>query len=104
MTVKETNDQNFENDTNNGLTVIDFFATWCGPCKMQAPIMDQLSDEMSEVSFYKIDVDENPQTAAKFNVMSIPTLLIKQNGSVVETVIGYHPKEQLKNLLSKYVN
>lgn len=104
MTVKETNDQNFENDTNSGLTVIDFFATWCGPCKMQAPIMDQLSDEMSEVSFYKMDVDENPQTAAKFNIMSIPTLLIKQNGNVVETVIGYHPKEQLKNLLSKYIN
>ncbi len=67
MSVKVTTDQTFEEDTNKGVTITDFWATWCGPCKMQAPVIEQLADELGDkVSFTKLDVDENPETASKF--------------------------------------
>ena len=73
-------DATFEAETNEGLVLVDFWATWCGPCMMQAPILEQLSEEMDEdeLKIVKIDVDENPETAQKFGIMSIPTLLSKR--------------------------
>ena len=83
--------------------VIDFWATWCGPCLMQAPILEQLSEEISEdeLKIVKIDVDENPETAQKFGIMSIPTLLFKKDGEVVKQVAGVHTKEQIKAIVSE---
>lgn len=103
MAVVETTDKTFENDTASGVTLTDFWATWCGPCRMQSPVVEQLSDEMNEVTFNKMDVDANPDTPQKFGIMSIPTLLVKKDGQVVDTVVGYHTKDQLKQLLSQYV-
>src|SRR5699024_11957702 len=73
-------DATFEAETNEGLVLVDFWATWCGPCLMQAPILDQLSEEIDEdvLKIVKIDVDENPNTAQEFGIMSIPTLLFKK--------------------------
>lgn len=95
-------DATFEEETNKGLVLVDFWATWCGPCQMQAPILEQLSEEMDEdeLKIVKIDVDENPNTAQKFGIMSIPTLLFKKDGVVVKQVAGVHTKEQIKEIVA----
>ncbi|WP_283678636.1 thioredoxin [Lentilactobacillus sp. Marseille-Q4993] len=104
MAVAETTDKTFEKDTSEGVTLTDFWATWCGPCRMQSPVVEQLSDEMGNVTFNKMDVDQNPETAQKFGIMSIPTLLVKKDGQVVDTIVGYHSKEQLAKVLDQYTD
>ncbi|MGT2637810.1 thioredoxin [Streptococcus ratti] len=100
---KVVTDANFEAETKDGLVLVDFWATWCGPCLMQAPILEQLSEELSEdeLKIVKIDVDENPNTAQQFGIMSIPTLLFKRNGEVVKQVAGVHTKDQLKSIVAE---
>jgi len=79
--VKSLTDKNFVEETKDGVVLVDFWATWCGPCRMQGPVIDQLDEEMGDkVTFTKVDVDENPETARAFGIMSIPTLLIKKDG------------------------
>ena len=96
-------DTTFNEETDKGLVLIDFWATWCGPCRMQAPIFDQLSEEYDEDEFriVKMDVDENPQTPQQFGIMSIPTLLLKKDGQVVEKAVGVHSKEQLRQMIDQ---
>ncbi|WP_125584152.1 thioredoxin [Levilactobacillus cerevisiae] len=101
--VAETTDKTFEQDTATGVTLTDFWATWCGPCRMQSPVVEQLSEEMSDVTFNKMDVDANPNTPQSFGIMSIPTLLVKKDGQVVDSIVGYHSKDQLKKILDQYV-
>lgn len=103
MAVKETTDATFKDDVAKGVALTDFWATWCGPCRMQSPVVEALSDEMDNVHFNKLDVDANPQTAQQFQVMSIPTLLITKDGQQVDKIIGYHPKEQIKQVLDQYL-
>jgi thioredoxin 1 len=82
--------------------VVDFWATWCGPCKMIAPILEEIATEYDgKVKIAKIDVDANGKVASQFGIMSIPTLLFVKNGKVVDQVIGAIPKTQLVNRLSK---
>jgi thioredoxin 1 len=81
--------------------LVDFWATWCGPCKMQGPIVEQLADEVSEYKIGKIDVDENPDIAEKYNVMSIPTLLVFHKGEVVAKAVGVTQKDQLLEMLQQ---
>lgn len=101
--VQAVTDATFEAETQEGLVLVDFWATWCGPCLMQAPILDQLAEELDEdeLKIVKIDVDENPETAKKFGIMSIPTLLFKKDGQVVKQVAGVHTKEQIKALVAE---
>ena len=96
-------DATFEQETSQGLVLIDFWATWCGPCRMQAPILDQLAEEVHEydLKICKMDVDENPNTARQFGIMSIPTLLFKKDGQVVKQVAGVHTKAQLKKIIAE---
>ena len=102
--VTELTDQTFDEKTNNGVTFTDFWATWCGPCRMQSPVIEQLAEEMGDkVFFSKVDVDANQETAAKFGIMSIPTMLIKKDGQVVDTIVGCHTKEQLQKKLEAYI-
>lgn len=98
-------DTTFNEETDKGLVLIDFWATWCGPCRMQAPILDQLSEEYDEDEFriVKMDVDENPQTPQQFGIMSIPTLLLTKDGQVVEKAVGVHSKEQLRQMIDQYL-
>lgn len=95
-------DATFEQETSQGLVLIDFWATWCGPCRMQAPILEQLAGEVheDELKILKMDVDENPNTAREFGIMSIPTLLFKKDGQVVKQVAGVHTKDQLKAIIA----
>ncbi len=102
--VKVFTDENFETETNKGVVLVDFWATWCGPCRMQAPIIEQLADEMGDkVTIGKLDVDANPKTAQSFGIMSIPTLLIKKDGQVVDQLVGVRMKDQLKQALEKHL-
>lgn len=101
---KNITDATFNEETDKGLVLIDFWATWCGPCRMQAPILDQLADEYDEeeLKIVKMDVDENPETPASFGIMSIPTLLLKKDGQVVDKLIGVHTKDQLAELIATH--
>ncbi len=102
--VEAINDQNFEEETNNGVALIDFWATWCGPCKMQSPVIEQLAEERQDVEFYKMDVDQNQDTAKNLGIMAIPTLIIKKDGNIVDRITGYTPKEKLNQILDQYAN
>jgi thioredoxin 1 len=103
MAISNVTDQTFEAETNAGVVLVDFWAPWCGPCKMIAPVLEELDGEIGEkVKIVKLDVDENQETAAKFGVMSIPTLLVLKDGEVVDKVVGYQPKEALAGVLSKH--
>ncbi|MDO4667769.1 MAG: thioredoxin [Streptococcus sp.] len=101
--VAAVTDANFVEETKEGLVLVDFWATWCGPCRMQAPILEQLSEEFNEdeLKIFKMDVDENPNTAREFEIMSIPTLLFKKDGEVVKQLAGVHTKEQLKTIIAE---
>ncbi|WP_449458456.1 thioredoxin [Streptococcus suis] len=101
--VQVITDANFEVETQEGVVLVDFWAPWCGPCRMQAPILEQLAGEVDEdeLCIYKMDVDENPNTARQFGIMSIPTLLFKKDGQVVKQVAGVHTKEQIKAILAE---
>ncbi|MCT1903405.1 thioredoxin [Oceanobacillus sojae] len=103
MTIKNVTDQNFTEETAEGLVLVDFWAPWCGPCKMIAPVLEEIDGEMEEkVQIVKLDVDENQETAGKFGVMSIPTLLLFKDGEVVDQVIGFQPKEALTDIINKH--
>ena len=104
--VLEITDQNFESDVLQSKTpvVIDFWAEWCGPCKTIAPVIDELSDEyLGKVKFGKVNVDFNQQTAMKYGIRSIPSLLIFNNGSVVNQIIGSVPKDSIVKLLKETI-
>ena len=99
-------DGDFQNEVldHKGLAVVDFWATWCGPCRMVAPILDQLASEYAgKVKITKVDVDANQKTAATFSVRSIPTLLFIKDGKVVDQVVGALPKAQLQTYIDKHV-
>lgn len=93
---------NFQEDVLNQEipVLVDFFATWCGPCKMLAPVLEELNDEYgSRVKIVKIDIDKHIELARQFRVATVPTMMIFENGEAKETVIGYHSKEELVDLL-----
>jgi thioredoxin 1 len=82
--------------------LVDFWAPWCGPCRMVAPVVEELSSEYDgKVSFVKVNVDNNPKIASQYGVMSIPTLILFKNGQPVSNIVGFRPKEELKKGLDK---
>ena len=87
------------------LAILDFSATWCGPCKMLAPIFDQLSEELDgKAEFYSIDVDQNPAAAKEYRVMSIPNIVLLKDGELVNRQVGFVPKEILKTFIEEFTD
>lgn len=104
MAITHATDATFANETESGLVLVDFWAPWCGPCKMIAPVLEELDSEMSDkVKIVKLDVDDNQQTAAEYGIMSIPTLLILKDGQPVDKVVGFQPKEALAGRLEQHI-
>ena len=104
--VQTFTDGNFEDSVikAGGPVLVDFWAEWCGPCKRLAPTMDALAgDYKGKITIGKLNVDENPSTAMKFQIMSIPALLLFKGGQVVESVVGLAPKEDLKKVIDKHI-
>lgn len=101
MAVVHITDSNFGQVLQSDKPVlVDFWATWCGPCKMMAPILDELSGETEgKLMVAKLDVDENPRTAGQFGIMSIPTMIVFQKGRPIKQLVGYMPKNQLVSQL-----
>ncbi len=101
MAVITITKDNFEAEVTASTTpvLVDFWAAWCGPCRMLSPIVDEISAERSDIKVGKINVDEQPELAAKFGVMSIPTVIVFQNGQIKNKSVGAVPKEQLLKLL-----
>ena len=81
--------------------LLDFWAGWCGPCKMLAPVIDEIAEECQDVVVGKVNIDEEPQLAGDFNVMSIPTLVVMEGGKAVKTVVGVHSKSDILDMLRK---
>lgn len=99
----EVNDETFEKEVTKDSkpVVVDFFATWCGPCKMLSPVVEELSKEIDTVKFCKVNVDESPKVASLFKIMSVPTLIFFKNGKEVSKSIGFSKKEVLKEKISQ---
>lgn len=103
--VNHVNENEFNSEVANfeGVSVVDFWASWCGPCKMIAPIFEEVAGELTNAKFVKVNVDENPGLANQFRVASIPTILIMKNGAPIETLVGFMPKPQLKSAIEKHL-
>ncbi len=102
MALAEINDSNFKEETSTGLVLVDCWAEWCGPCRMVAPVLDELSNELTDVKIKKLNVDLNQATAQALGIQSIPTLLLYKDGVQVDKAIGALPKPQIKKFIEKY--
>ena len=96
------NEENFENEVINSekTTIVDFYADWCGPCKMMSPVIDKIAEENAEnIKVGKVNVDDNQDLAMKYNVMSIPTILVFKNGNIANTFVGVTPKQEIEEAI-----
>ena len=95
-------DMREENLSQNNLTLVDFWATWCGPCRMLSPIVEELAGETPDVVFGKVDVDQNMELANALRITAVPTLMLFKQGKLVERVMGVRPKEDIKGLIDAH--
>ena len=97
--VKEIKEEEFDNVISEGKVVVDCYAPWCGPCKMLSPIIDEIAEELTDYTFYKLNVDDAEEVSRKYGIMSIPALLILENGELKQKLVGFKPKSELKEIL-----
>lgn len=103
MTVITGSQENFQKEVSDakGIVFVDFFAEWCGPCKITSPIIDQLSEEKNNMKFIKIDVDKNPELVSQYQIFSIPTFVIFKDGKMISQFVGAHSKEGFEQEIKK---
>ena len=101
MKVLHINKDNFHEEVLNSdkPVLLDFFASWCGPCRMVAPILDEIAEEREDIKVCKVDIDEQPELASRYRIMSVPTLMVLKDGHVVEQSLGAKPKHQILAML-----
>ena len=99
--MKILNKAEFEETIKEGVTLVDFFATWCGPCKMLGPVLEELSAEIPDVKFVKVDVDDEPELAEKYGIMSIPNVFLFKNGEIAGSFLGLQSKENVKAFIEE---
>lgn len=100
------NTSNFKNEVENasGVVVVDFFATWCGPCKMLTPIFESLSTEMDgKAKFVKVDIDQSLEIANKYRISSVPTMIVFKDGKPVDTLVGFMPKDKIASKVKSHL-
>ena len=97
MKIFNRNNDDFDVLIKEGLTLVDFYAEWCGPCKMMGPVLESLDD----VNIIKVNVDDNEELSTEYRIMSIPTLMFFKDGEKKEEIVGFHSKEQLEEILKK---
>ncbi|MDR0676346.1 MAG: thioredoxin [Elusimicrobiota bacterium] len=96
------NNTNFENEIKGKIAIVDFFALWCGPCKMMGPIFEELGNEyIGKCEFFKVNIDENDELSAKYSVMSVPTIIIFKNGEKIASHVGALSKDNLKKFVDE---
>lgn len=103
--IKHINKDTFEKDVleNKKLVLVDFFATWCGPCQMLAPVLEKISNERNDIEIAKIDIDENMETAITYNIDVVPTLKIFKNGNIVKSLEGFKSEKELIEEIERYL-
>ena len=97
--VKNVEDKDFSSEISDGVSFVDLWAEWCGPCRMQSPVVEKAAEENDDVNFMKLDVDDNPETTNKYGVKAIPTMLVFKDGELKDTLVGYHDKDQINQVL-----
>lgn len=105
MAIVNVSDSSFKTEVEaSGTVLVDFWAPWCGPCKMIAPVLEELDTEVGDqVKIAKLNVDDNPETASRFGVMSIPTLIVFKDGQPVDKIVGFQSKDALKNVVGRHM-
>jgi thioredoxin 1 len=103
--MREVTDASFEQDVirAEGPVVVDFWAPWCGPCRAVTPVLEQLAGETEKVEFVKLDIDENPLIASRYDVLSIPTVILFADGAAAETVVGARPADAFRRAFARYL-
>ena len=99
MAVQEINSNDFDEKISKGKVLIKYEALWCSPCRLLSPIIEELSNEIKDIKFYKLDVDKSPDIASQYDVMGIPTLILFSNGKEIKRIVGLKSKEELKKEL-----
>ena len=100
--IKHANNENFNELVGEGRVLVDFFATWCGPCQMLSPILENFSKETSDIDIVKVDIDSCGDLAIKYDIEAVPTLILFKNGTEIDRTLGFLDENELKNFINKY--
>lgn len=99
----DTEEFRTEVENTSETTVVDFFATWCGPCKMLAPVFDELGNDIDEAKFLKVDIDKSLELARRFQVTTVPTVIVFKDGEEAERLVGFIPKQKLEDMVNDHI-